>query len=67
VTHVRALPPDKNGCSALTHCARWAELEELAAAAGSLKTQVEKKEAQLARSDKIIEKLRKDIAAFEQR
>ena len=61
---MRALPPDKN---IFIFGIVWAELEELAAAAGSLKTQVEKKEAQLARSDKIIEKLRKDIAAFEQR
>ena len=43
-----------------------AELEELAASASTLKTTLEKKDAQLARSDKIIEKLRKDVSALEQ-
>jgi len=40
-------------------------LEELAASASTLKTMLEKKDAQLARSDKIIEKLRKDVSRID--
>jgi len=61
--HAEALREARDKATTLE--AQKHELEELAASASTLKTTLEKKDAQLARSDKIIEKLRKDVSALE--